>query len=211
MSRPVQLKLKRMLDVLVSLSGLLLLSPLLLLISIATSLSVRGEILFSQLRTGVGTAPFHIYKFRTMKDATDDRGVALPDTERITPIGGLLRRTSLDELPGLWNVLIGEMSLVGPRPFIHEYVDLYDDKQRRRFEMRGGITGWAQVNGRNSISWEEKFELDVWYVDNWSLLLDLRILIRTVRKVAGGHAVDSDASETMVRFTGTEPVSRTDR
>lgn len=155
---------------------------------------------FRQSRPGLHGEAFKMVKLRTMFDAVDEQGNPLPDAERLTDFGRFLRRTSLDELPELWNVLRGDMSLVGPRPLLMEYLDHYTPEQMRRHEVRPGITGWAQVNGRNAISWEEKFALDVWYVDNWSLWLDLRILARTVVKVIRREGISGGGVETMTRF-----------
>jgi lipopolysaccharide/colanic/teichoic acid biosynthesis glycosyltransferase len=159
-------------------------------------------VLFVQVRPGLHGAPFRIYKLRTMRDATDASGRPLPDQDRLTPFGAWLRSTSLDELPELLNVLRGEMSLVGPRPLLMEYLPLYSAEQRRRHEVRPGITGWAQVNGRNALSWQRKFELDVWYVDHRSLWLDLRILALTVGSVLRRENISASGEATMPRFTG---------
>ncbi|MEN1478247.1 sugar transferase, partial [Pseudomonas aeruginosa] len=148
--------------------------------------------------------PFEMIKFRTMRDAVDANGNALPDVERMTPFGNFLRSTSLDELPELWNVLKGDMSLVGPRPLLMEYLPLYSVEQYRRHELRPGVTGWAQVNGRNALSWEEKFELDVWYVDNRSFWLDLKIILMTLKKVFVREGISADGEATMSKFTGSE-------
>ncbi|MCL6415810.1 sugar transferase [Aestuariirhabdus sp. Z084] len=161
--------------------------------------------LFRQVRPGADAKPFSMVKFRTMRDAVDSSGNPLPDRERLTRFGAFLRSTSLDELPELWNVLKGEMSLVGPRPLLVDYLPLYSSEQARRHEVKPGITGWAQVNGRNAISWEQKFELDVWYVDNRSLMLDIRILWMTVTKVLKRDDISSDQSVTAEKFTGSEP------
>jgi len=157
---------------------------------------------FIQERPGKDGLPFRLIKFRTMLDAVDRDGQLLPDAKRLTPFGSWLRQTSLDELPELWNVLCGDMSLVGPRPLLMEYLPLYSEFERRRHEVRPGITGWAQVNGRNSISWAEKFQLDVWYVDNQSLLLDLKILFLTVKKVLWREGINSRDDATMPKFRG---------
>lgn len=149
--------------------------------------------------------PFTMVKFRTMRDAVDVRGNSLPDSERMTPLGHFLRSTSLDELPELWNVLKGDMSLVGPRPLLMEYLPLYSPEQYRRHEVRPGVTGWAQINGRNALSWEEKFKLDVWYVDNQSFWLDLKILFLTVKKVLVRDGISAEGEATMSKFTGDEP------
>ena len=167
---------KRLLDIIIAAAALVLLSPVLLLLAWQIRRKLGTPILFRQVRPGRGGIPFVMYKFRTMRDAADENGRPLPDAERLTPFGRKLRAASLDELPELWNVLKGDMSLVGPRPLLMEYLPLYNAEQRRRHLVRPGITGWAQVNGRNAIPWPEKFRLDVWYVENRSLLLDMKIL-----------------------------------
>jgi lipopolysaccharide/colanic/teichoic acid biosynthesis glycosyltransferase len=202
MGRGRGLALKRIVDVLVALAALLVLAPLLLALALAVRLSLGTPVLFRQARPGRGGRPFVILKFRTMREARDAAGVPLPDAERLTALGRFLRATSLDELPELVNVLRGDMSLVGPRPLLTEYLPLYSPEQARRHEVRPGVTGWAQVNGRNAISWEEKFDLDVWYVDNRSFLLDLRILVLTVARVLGRAGVNQEGQATMQRFTG---------
>lgn len=194
--------IKRGCDVVLSLLGLLLLSPVLLLLSLLVAGKLGRPILFAQPRPGLHGKPFRMVKFRTMLDACDAAGNPLPDHLRLTRFGKLLRATSLDELPELWNVLRGDMSLVGPRPLLMEYLPLYSPTQARRHEVRPGVTGWAQVNGRNAIGWEEKFALDVWYVDNQSLALDLRILCLTVKKVFVREGISAEGEATMSRFTG---------
>jgi len=159
-------------------------------------------IFFKQLRPGLKGNPFVIYKFRTMLDLRDENGNLFPDEKRLTTIGKFLRKTSLDELPELWNVLKGDMSLVGPRPLRMEYLDRYTPEQARRHEVKPGITGWAQVNGRNAISWEEKFKLDVWYVDNWNILLDIKIICLTILKVLKGEGISAEGHATMPEFKG---------
>jgi len=161
-----------------------------------------SPVLFRQIRPGLNGKPFEMIKFRTMKDAVDAQGNPLPDSERLTPFGQFLRSSSLDELPELWNVLKGDMSLVGPRPLLMEYLPLYTPEQYRRHEVRPGVTGWAQINGRNALSWEEKFQLDVWYVDNRSLWLDIKILFLTVKKVVIRDGISADGEATMPKFTG---------
>lgn len=168
-----------------------------------------APVFFSQVRPGVKGKPFRMYKFRTMRDAVDKNGKQLPDEERMTSFGSKLRSTSLDELPELWNVLKGEMSLVGPRPLLMEYLPLYTVEQYRRHEVRPGITGWAQINGRNAISWEEKFEYDIWYVDNQSFLLDLKILFLTIKKVFVREGISADGEVTIAKFTGTPDKEKT--
>lgn len=194
--------LKRLLDITGALLGLLLLSPVFLGITLAVRRRMGPPALFSQLRAGLGGRPFRLYKFRSMTDARDGDGSLLPDADRLTPLGVFLRRTSLDELPQLWNVLRGAMSLVGPRPLLLEYVPLYDERQRKRLSVRPGITGWAQINGRNALTWEEKFELDVWYVEHRSLWLDLEILAATAWKVLRREGISAPGAATMPPFRG---------
>ena len=194
--------MKRLFDVLCVVAGLLLLSPVLFIVAILVRCKLGEPVLFRQTRPGLHGEPFEMIKFRSMLDAADLSGRQLPDSERLTPFGKFLRSTSLDELPGLWSVLTGKMSLVGPRPLLVEYLPLYTLEQARRHEVRPGITGWAQVNGRNALSWEEKFDLDVWYVDNQSFWLDLKILLLTMKKVLWREGVSADGEATMPRFTG---------
>lgn len=194
--------MKRILDIMVALAGLILLLPVFFVVAFLVRLKLGGGILFRQVRPGLHGRPFQMIKFRTMRDAIGSDGQPLPDVERITPFGRFLRSTSLDELPELWNVLKGDMSLVGPRPLLMEYLPLYSPEQARRHEVRPGITGWAQVNGRNAISWEEKFKLDVWYVDNHNLWLDIKILYLTVRKVFARDGISAEGEATMPKFTG---------
>ena len=194
--------MKRLLDIIISLSALILLAPLYAAISYKVKKNLGSPIFFKQIRPGLHTQPFEMVKFRTMKDATDSSGNLLPDSMRMTAFGKMLRSSSLDELPELWNVLKGDMSLVGPRPLLMEYVPLYNKEQTRRHEMRPGITGWAQINGRNAISWEEKFQLDVWYVDHQSLKLDLKILLLTIKKVFIKEGISSSGEVTTSKFTG---------
>lgn len=206
MNRRLQRAIKRLLDVAVAAFGLIGLSPVLAIL-VAINTAVHGwPPFFVQRRPGLGGRIFPMVKLRTMTDARDADGKLLPDHERLTPFGNLLRRTSLDELPELWNVLRGDMSLVGPRPLLAEYLPRYSERQARRHEMPPGITGWTQVNGRNALSWTEKFELDVWYVDNWSLALDLRILARTLLVVLRREGISAAGEATMPIFTG-EPDS----
>lgn len=193
---------KRLFDLLAAAVGLLLLAPLLALVAGAAWLGGHRPVLFRQQRTGYREQPFFVLKFRTMTQRTDAAGQLLPDAERLTGLGRLLRRSSLDELPQLWNVLRGELSLVGPRPFIHEYLPLYSAAQKQRFRVRPGITGWAQVHGRNARSWEEKFTLDAWYVAHRGWALDARILLLTLAHLLGQrHPPGADAPAP--RFTGT--------
>ena len=196
--------MKRLMDCLFASLGMLLLSPLLILIAVLVRTRLGSPVLFRQARPGLLGHPFMMLKFRTMTDTRDREGKLLPDRERITALGHFLRATSLDELPELWNVLRGDMSLVGPRPLLMEYLPLYTSEQARRHEVRPGITGWAQVNGRNAISWEDKFRLDVWYVDNQSFWLDLRIMFLTIVRVVTGSGVSAPGEATMPRFTGTQ-------
>jgi lipopolysaccharide/colanic/teichoic acid biosynthesis glycosyltransferase len=195
--------IKRFFDISVSLIALILLSPLILIIGLKVSSNLGKPILFKQLRPGLNGKIFSIAKFRSMRDSNDDKGNPLPDYERLTPFGKKLRDTSLDELPGLWNVFIGNMSLVGPRPLLVEYLPLYSNEQIKRHDVKPGITGWAQINGRNAISWEEKFKLDVWYVDNQSFWLDIKILLLTVKKVFLKDGISAEGEATMHKFTGT--------
>ncbi len=197
--------MKRLFDLLLSLGGLLVLALPLLLLWVLVRRKLGSPVLFRQVRPGQHGRPFMMVKFRTMTDERGADGELLPDAQRLTSFGRFLRATSLDELPELWNVLRGEMSLVGPRPLLMEYLPLYSPEQARRHEVRPGITGWAQVNGRNAMSWEERFKLDVWYVDHRSLWLDLRILWLTVRKVLMREGISAQGEATMPRFTGNKP------
>ena len=193
---------KRFLDIVGSITGLIIFSPILAIVAFIIYLRMSPPILFRQVRPGLHGQPFRMIKFRTMLDAVDDRGNALPDAQRLTRLGRFLRSTSLDELPGLWNVLKGDMSLVGPRPLLMEYLPLYSPQQARRHEVRPGVTGWAQINGRNALSWDEKFALDVWYVDNQSMALDSRILWLTIKKVIVRDGISATGEATMPKFTG---------
>lgn len=195
--------MKRTFDLVTALSALVILSPILLVVGICTRFFLGKPIFFVQERPGLDSKPFKLLKFRSMKDAVDSKGRFLPDAERLTRYGRFLRGTSMDELPGLWNVVKGEMSLVGPRPLLMEYLPLYTKQQARRHDVRPGITGWAQVNGRNAISWDEKFAADIWYVENRSLALDFRILIMTIKKVLMKDGVSAEGEATMPKFTGT--------
>ncbi len=195
-------QMKRLMDLLGSGAALIVLAPVLSVVSLMIWLQMGHPILFRQVRPGLHGRPFSMIKFRTMRDASDATGKPLPDAERLTALGRFLRSTSLDELPELWNVLKGDMSLVGPRPLLMEYLPLYSDEQARRHEVCPGITGWAQVNGRNAISWEEKFALDTWYVDNQTLLLDLRVLWVTALKVLRREGISAAGEATMPKFTG---------
>ena len=194
--------MKRLFDFAVALVALAVLAVPLLVLAVAVRARLGSPVLFTQVRPGLHGRPFRMIKFRTMTDARGADGELLPDAQRLPAFGRLLRSTSLDELPELWNVLRGEMSLVGPRPLLMEYLPLYTPEQARRHEVRPGITGWAQVNGRNALSWEDRFRLDVWYVDNRSLWLDLRILWLTVRKVLVREGISAQGEATMSKFTG---------
>ncbi|WP_429154411.1 sugar transferase [Aeromonas veronii] len=194
--------MKRAFDFLVSFCALLLFSPIIALVAWKIRQNLGSPVFFRQTRPGLNGKPFEMVKFRTMKDAKDAQGNSLPDAERMTPFGNKLRSSSLDELPELWNVLKGDMSLVGPRPLLMQYLPLYSKEQARRHEVLPGVTGWAQVNGRNAISWEDKFELDVWYVDNRSFWLDFKILLLTVKKVLIKDGISADGHVTIEPFRG---------
>lgn len=196
--------IKRLFDVICAMLGLIFLSPILLVVAFLVRRKLGAPVFFRQTRPGKDGNPFQMIKFRTMRDAHDENGNPLPDSERLTPFGRFLRSTSLDELPEFWNVLKGDMSVVGPRPLRMDYLPLYNNHQARRHMGRPGITGWAQVNGRNAISWEEKFDLDVWYIDNRSIYLDLKIIFLTVKKVLVREGIDSEEDKPMPRFTGTD-------
>lgn len=198
------MRLKRLFDLCATLLAVPLLIPLLAITALAVRCVLGSPILFSQERPGLRGKPFTMRKFRTMTSECGGDGKPLPDAQRLTAFGRFLRSTSLDELPEFWNVLVGDMSLVGPRPLLMEYLPLYSNEQARRHSVRPGITGWAQVNGRNALSWEDKFRLDVWYVDNRSLWLDARILILTVRKTLTRSGISADGEATMRRFTGNQ-------
>lgn len=194
--------MKRLFDIAGAVSGLVLLSPVIAVTAFLIWRQMGAPVLFRQTRPGLHGRPFEMIKFRTMRDAVDAKGNPLPDSERLTRLGRFLRASSLDELPGLWNVLKGDMSLVGPRPLLMEYLPLYSPEQARRHEVRPGVTGWAQINGRNAISWDQKFALDVWYVDNRSLWLDLKIIWLTIRKVFKREGISATGEATMPKFTG---------
>lgn len=196
--------MKRVFDVTLILLSLPLLLPLLVVVAVLVRVKLGAPVLFKQVRPGLAGQPFTMMKFRSMTDERDEQGEPLPDSVRLTKFGRFLRSTSLDELPGLWSVLKGEMSLVGPRPLLMEYLPLYSAEQARRHETRPGITGWAQVNGRNAISWEQKFEYDVWYVDNQSLWLDIKIIYLTLKKVIVRDGISSEGEATMSKFMGSE-------
>ena len=198
--------LKRAFDIAASTSALVVLSPVLAITAYKVKKELGSPVLFRQTRPGLHGRPFEMIKFRTMKDATDKEGNALPDSERLTEFGKKLRASSLDELPELWNVLKGDMSLVGPRPLLMEYLPLYNAEQAKRHNVRPGVTGYAQVNGRNSLSWEDKFKLDTWYVEHQSLWLDMKILLKTVKKVIIKDGISADGEATMTKFTGSRVI-----
>ncbi len=199
---------KRSLDMILSLIALIILSPIMLITALIVFANLGWPILFRQTRAGLNGKPFTVLKFRTMLDASGVDGKPLPDEQRLTPTGRALRASSLDELPQFFNVLVGHMSLVGPRPLPVAYLPRYSPRQARRHEVKPGITGWAQVNGRNDLSWEEKFDLDVWYVDNWSLALDFRILMMTVGKALRSEGISAEGCATMPEFMGSEESER---
>lgn len=194
--------MKRLVDIFTSSIGLIILSPLMAIIYWKVRNEMGAPVLFRQRRPGLNGVIFEMIKFRTMRNALDDKGQPLPDDQRLTSFGKLLRATSMDELPSLWSVLKGDMSIVGPRPLLVEYLPLYSLEQKRRHNMKPGITGWAQVNGRNAISWDEKFKLDVWYIDNQSFWLDIKILFLTIKKVIVREGISSSNHVTMEKFTG---------
>ena len=195
---------KRLFDIVASASGLIFLSPVFLILIYLIRKNLGEPVFFTQERPGKNGKPFKMIKFRSMRDAVDKDGNPLPDSERLTPFGKKLRATSLDELPELWNVLKGEMSLVGPRPLLMSYLPLYNEFQNRRHEMRPGVTGWAQVNGRNALSWDEKFAHDIWYIDHYSFWLDMKILFLTVKKVFIKEGISAEGEATMPYFTGND-------
>lgn len=197
--------MKRLFDIFASAFGLLLLSPVIAIVAWQIRSKLGSPVLFRQIRPGLNGKPFEMIKFRTMRDAWDASGNPLPDSERMSPFGSFLRASSLDELPELWNVLKGDMSLVGPRPLLMEYLPLYSLEQYRRHDVRPGVSGWAQVNGRNALSWEDKFKLDVWYVDNRSFWLDLKVIFLTVKKVVVRDGISAQGEATMPKFTGSKP------
>ena len=196
---------KRIFDLLLAGLGLVILSPVLLLAAMLVRIYHGSPVIFTQKRPGFKGTPFHIYKFRTMTDARDKNGNPLPDSERLTRLGRFLRASSLDELPELFNVLRGEMSIVGPRPLLMQYLERYNPEQARRHDALPGITGWAQVNGRNALTWEDKFQLDVWYVDHWSLWLDIKIIFLTVWKVFKREGISQPGHATAEEFMGSPP------
>jgi len=194
--------MKRLLDIIIASTALILLSPLYFYVAHKVKKNLGSPVLFRQVRPGLHGKPFEMIKFRTMKDAVDAQGNPLPDSERLTPFGKMLRSTSLDEMPELWNVIKGDMSIVGPRPLLMEYLPLYNKEQAKRHDVRPGMTGHAQVNGRNAISWEQKFKLDTWYVENRSLWLDFKIMLQTVKKVIAKDDINEAGEATMTKFTG---------
>lgn len=193
---------KRIMDFILSLVALIILFPTLVVVSILIRINLGSPIFFTQERVGKNNRVFKIIKFRTMKDAKDKNGKLLPDSERLTPFGSLLRSTSVDELPELINILKGDMSIVGPRPLLKEYLPIYNETQIKRHDVLPGLTGWAQINGRNSITWTSKFELDVWYVENWSLFLDMKIVFKTFIKVFKREDINQSGQATMEYFNG---------
>ncbi|WP_286380475.1 sugar transferase [Acinetobacter pseudolwoffii] len=196
--------IKRFLDMIIASIALILLSPLYAFVAYKVKKNLGSPVLFRQVRPGLHGKPFEMIKFRTMKDAVDEQGNPLPDSERLTPFGQMLRSTSLDEMPELWNVIKGDMSIVGPRPLLMEYLPLYSPEQAKRHDVRPGMTGHAQVNGRNAIGWEEKFKLDTWYVENRSTWLDFKIMFKTVHKVLAKDDISAEGEATMTKFTGTK-------
>lgn len=196
--------MKRLLDIIIACFALILLSPLYAFVAYKVRKNLGSPVLFRQVRPGLHGKPFEMIKFRTMKDAVDAQGNPLPDSERLTPFGKMLRSTSLDEMPELWNVIKGDMSIVGPRPLLMEYLPLYSPEQAKRHDVRPGMTGHAQVNGRNAIGWEEKFKLDTWYVENQSIWLDFKIMFKTVHKVLAKDDISAEGEATMTRFTGSQ-------
>lgn len=196
--------LKRIFDVAASVLGLLVLAPVIAYVAWQIRRKLGSPVLFRQIRPGLNGQPFEMIKFRTMRDALDATGNPLPDSERMTLFGSFLRSSSLDELPELWNVLKGDMSLVGPRPLLMEYLPLYSPEQYRRHNVRPGVTGWAQINGRNALSWDEKFKLDVWYINNHTLWLDFKIILQTIKKVLVRDGISAEGEATMTKFEGNQ-------
>ncbi len=194
--------LKRLLDIMIASIALVILSPLYIFVAYKVKKNLGSPVLFRQVRPGLNGIPFEMIKFRTMKDAVDIQGNPLPDHERLTPFGKMLRSTSLDEMPELWNVIKGDMSIVGPRPLLMEYLPLYNNEQAKRHNVRPGMTGHAQVNGRNAIGWDEKFKLDTWYVENQSVWLDFKIMLKTVNKGIATDDINEAGEATMSKFTG---------
>ena len=194
--------IKRLLDIIIASIALILLSPLYFYVAHKVKKNLGSPVLFRQVRPGLHGKPFEMIKFRSMKDAVDAQGKPLPDSERLTPFGKMLRSSSLDEMPELWNVIKGDMSIVGPRPLLMEYLPLYNQEQAKRHLVRPGMTGHAQVNGRNAISWEEKFKLDTWYVENQSVWLDFKIMLKTVKKVLAKDDINAEGEATAAPFRG---------
>jgi lipopolysaccharide/colanic/teichoic acid biosynthesis glycosyltransferase len=201
--------LKRLLDIIIASIALVILSPLYAFVAYKVKKNLGSPVLFRQVRPGLNGKPFEMIKFRTMKDAVDEQGNPLPDSERLTPFGKMLRSSSLDEMPELWNVIKGDMSVVGPRPLLMEYLPLYNADQAKRHNVRPGMTGHAQVNGRNAIGWEEKFKLDTWYVENQSTVLDFKIMLKTVQKVIAKDDISAEGEATMTKFTGSKSEDNT--
>lgn len=199
---------KRLVDISVTLPALIILSPVMGVIGILVRLKLGSPVIFSQERPGLHGRPFLLYKFRTMTDDRDEDGNLLPDAERLTEFGKFLRSTSLDELPELWNVFKGDMSLVGPRPLLMEYLDLYSQEQARRHHVKPGLTGWAQVNGRNALTWEERFRLDAWYVDNFNFWLDMKIIFMTIVNIIKREGINHPGHVTMEKFQGTKQIKQ---
>ncbi|MFY9387379.1 MAG: sugar transferase [Smithellaceae bacterium] len=199
---------KRLLDLVLTVPALIILSPLLIVLGFLVRLKLGSPVLFRQMRPGLNEKPFVMLKFRTMSDARDEHGELLPDAQRLTRFGVFLRKSSIDELPEIINVLKGDMSLVGPRPLLMQYLDRYTPEQARRHEVKPGITGWAQIHGRNALTWEEKFKLDVWYVDNWGIWLDIKIIIITLWKVLKREGINHPGMTTMSEFKGESTIGR---
>jgi sugar transferase EpsL len=193
---------KRIFDLILVIPSLIVLSPVLIILYVLNAILLGTPVIYRQIRPGLRGEPFYIFKFRTMTDARDADGVLLADVVRLTSFGRFLRSTSLDELPELFNILKGDMSLVGPRPLLMQYLPRYTSEQARRHEVKPGLTGWAQINGRNAISWEEKFQLDIWYVDNWSLALDIKIIFLTIIKILKREGISQEGQATMSEFMG---------
>jgi len=194
--------IKRILDLVLSLTGFMILSPIFILVVISLFIANKGTPFFFQARPGKNERIFKIIKFKTMTDEKDNNGKLLPDVKRLTKVGAFIRKTSLDEIPQLLNVIKGDMSLIGPRPLLIQYLPLYNEKQKRRHEIRPGITGWAQVNGRNTVGWQEKFKYDVWYIDNLTFLLDIKIIFMTILKVFKSEGISAEGQATMEAFKG---------
>ena len=194
--------IKRLFDILCALGGLIVLLPIFIICAVLIRIKLGSPVFFRQRRIGKGNKEFEIIKFRTMKDAFDKNGNPLPDDQRMTKLGGILRSLSLDELPELINILKGDMSLIGPRPLLVQYLPLYNERQIKRHDVTPGLTGWAQINGRNSLTWNEKFELDVWYVENWNLILDIKIFFMTFYKVFKREGISQEGQATMEFFNG---------